>query len=324
MTFSRAKPTNWLQLEVLTANQMNIIDRNQSNALDGKDGGEWNTINPIKINHQIEGNAAGKSTSGLKGTGAPGVEGIGSDGGHGGEFTGSLNGSAIVATASGTSAAVDATSSGAGAAIDATATGTGASAIKATRAYEDGVPAIDAHGGAYAVKAVAENGNGNAKGMYVKGNDDYASVALEVVGGAITHAVSPGGKGIDCWGGANHGSGDGGPAIDAKGGSPNGNAIEAAGNGEGSGLVATAGDSSGAIAIVATAGSTDSVAISAYSDSEVALEVQSQSTEHGALRIVPRVSDPTNPNNGDMWTTDGGKLRIKLNGTVFDVDLTPV
>lgn len=44
MSFTRANPLGWAMFEVLTSAQMNVIDTNQSRALDGNAGGDYSTI----------------------------------------------------------------------------------------------------------------------------------------------------------------------------------------------------------------------------------------------------------------------------------------
>jgi hypothetical protein len=41
MTFSRVNPGGWAMFEVLTSSQMNTLDINHSNALDGAGGGVY-------------------------------------------------------------------------------------------------------------------------------------------------------------------------------------------------------------------------------------------------------------------------------------------
>lgn len=53
MTFSRANPLGWALFEELTSAQMNIIDLNQSRAIDGVDGGVYNLGGPLTINGTV-------------------------------------------------------------------------------------------------------------------------------------------------------------------------------------------------------------------------------------------------------------------------------
>jgi hypothetical protein len=49
MSFTRAKPSGWVTLDQLTPAQINQIDVNQSNAIDGAAGGEYANTNPIGL-----------------------------------------------------------------------------------------------------------------------------------------------------------------------------------------------------------------------------------------------------------------------------------
>jgi hypothetical protein len=49
MTFVRANPASWALFELLTSTQMNLIDENLSNALDGLDGGDYALSDQLQL-----------------------------------------------------------------------------------------------------------------------------------------------------------------------------------------------------------------------------------------------------------------------------------
>lgn len=49
MTFVRANPASWALFELLTSTQMNLIDENLSNALDGLDGGDYAPSDQLQL-----------------------------------------------------------------------------------------------------------------------------------------------------------------------------------------------------------------------------------------------------------------------------------
>ena len=54
MSFTRAKPAGWVTLDQLTPAEINQIDTNQSNAIDGAAGGDYTPTNPIGLSNDLE------------------------------------------------------------------------------------------------------------------------------------------------------------------------------------------------------------------------------------------------------------------------------
>jgi len=54
MSFTRAKPSGWVTLDQITPAQINQIDVNQSNAIDGAAGGDYSPTNPIGLSNDLE------------------------------------------------------------------------------------------------------------------------------------------------------------------------------------------------------------------------------------------------------------------------------
>jgi hypothetical protein len=54
MSFTRAKPSGWVTLDQITPAQINHIDVNQSNAIDGAAGGVYAPTSPIGLSNDLE------------------------------------------------------------------------------------------------------------------------------------------------------------------------------------------------------------------------------------------------------------------------------
>ena len=54
MSFTRANPGGWVTLNQVTPAQINQIDTNQSNAIDGAAGGVYAPTNPIELQNNLE------------------------------------------------------------------------------------------------------------------------------------------------------------------------------------------------------------------------------------------------------------------------------
>lgn len=229
MSFTRAKPGGWALFEILTSAQMNLIDTQLENALDGANGGTYSPIAPLTwrnkwvIDTSIGGMPAGAALTLITDTGRTAILATGgADGGMGGLFGGGLRTRGI-RTQGGSSD--DLNDAGEGLLAQGgnnAAGGTGGGGVIGEGGEGDG---LGGFGGSFTGGAAQIAGGTGGRGA--------------VAAGGAGHTNGPGGAGGDFLGGAAPGSGLGGHGLFATGGT------SVSGNG-GNGLLGTGGIGAGA------------------------------------------------------------------------------
>jgi hypothetical protein len=227
MTFTRANALGWALYEVLTSAQMNIVDLNQSRAIDGNAGGTYNPSAIITVNQEVvisAAAAAGANATALTLTGKGNEPGISSTGGatsaSGGVFTGGApNGNGLNGIGTGTGWGLSAIGGATGGGVRGEGQGGG---IGVVGVGEGAAAGVSGTGGLTGNGVAGQGGGTSGYGVYGHGT-----------------ATDPGVRGE---GGHNDGSG-----VEGIGGPTDGVGVKGTGTGDGQGGLFTAGANGAAL-----------------------------------------------------------------------------